>query len=218
MKRLLILVMGMTLSFGAGAQDIVGVVQEIVSKAIRAVDLEVQRIQTQTILLQDAQKELENAMSALRLGEIHDWIAQLRDLYAGYFQELWQVKDVVSGYPKVAGIIERQEQILAGCEKGMQVFGQDGHFNAGEVAHIVRVYSGILAESARNLDALTKAIQPYDFQMTDQERLSMIDEAASGMDRNYRDMQVYTDQNELIALQRASDENDYLTLKKLYGL
>jgi hypothetical protein len=100
----------------------------------------------------------------------------------------------------------------------MQLFVQDGHFNTGEIAHIVSVYSGILTESARTLDALTRAIQPFAFQMTDQERLSMIDEAATGMDRNYRDMQVFTNQNELIALQRASDENDYLTLKKLYGL
>jgi flagellin-specific chaperone FliS len=218
MKKLLILVMTLTLSAAADAQDIIGIVTEGITKVIRAVDLEVQRIQTKTIALQEAQKELENAMSALRLGQIHDWVAQLQELYANYFQELWQVKDVVSGYHKVAGIIQRQEQLLAGCEKAMQLFGQDGHFSAAEIAHLVDVYGGILTESAKNLDVLMKVIQPWVFQMTDRDRLALIDEAAAGMDRNYRDMQVYTNQNELIALQRASDENDYLTLKKLYGL
>jgi flagellin-specific chaperone FliS len=218
MKKLLILVMTLTLSAAVDAQDIIGIVTEGITKVIRAVDLEVQRIQTKTIALQEAQKELENAMSALRLGQIHDWVAQLQELYANYFQELWQVKDVVSGYHKVAGIIQRQEQLLAGCEKAMQLFGQDGHFSAAEIAHLVDVYGGILTESAKNLDVLMKVVQPWVFQMTDRDRLALIDEAAAGMDRNYRDMQVYTNQNELIALQRASDENDYLTLKKLYGL
>ncbi|HEV2483186.1 MAG TPA: conjugal transfer protein TraI, partial [Puia sp.] len=80
------------------------------------------------------------------------------------------------------------------------------------------VYTGILTESAQNLDRLMTAIQPYALQMTDQQRLADVDAAAAGIDRNYADMQRYTNENELIALQRASDENDYLTLKKMYGL
>jgi hypothetical protein len=216
MKKLTIVALSMLLGVGAGAQDITSIITEAVSKVVRAVDLQVQRIQTRTILLQEAQKELENTMSALRLGEIQDWTEQLKDLYANYFQELWQVKDVLSTYHKVARAIQRQEQILAGCRMATQLF--EGHFSPTELQQIAGVYTGILTESAQNLDRLTKAIQPYAFQMTDQERLTMIDAAADGIDRNYSDMQRYTNQNELIALQRASDENDYLTLKKMYGL
>ena len=218
MKSILILTISMLLTAGANAQDITSIITEAISKVVRAIDLQVQRIQTGTILLQEAQKELENTMSALRLGEIQDWTEQLKDLYANYFQELWQVKDVLSTYHKVAGAIGRQEQILAGCRNVPQLFGTSGHFSAAELQQIVSVYSGILTESAENLDRLTKAIQPYAFQMTDQQRLVLIDEAAGGIDRNYSDMQRYTNQNELIALQRASDENDYLSLKKMYGL
>lgn len=216
MKTFFILIIGVLLTVDTQAQDITSIIQEAISKVIRAVDLQVQRIQTQTIFLQEAQKELENAMSALRLGEIQDWTERLKDLYADYFQELWQVKDVLSTYHKVAGAIGRQEQILAGCRNATQLF--QGHFSGAELQQIVSVYTGILTESAQNLDGLTRAIEPYAFQMTDQERLAMIDAAASGIDRNYSDMQRYTNQNELIALQRASDENDYLTLKKMYGL
>ena len=218
MKKLTIVALAMLLGGGAGAQDITSIITEAVSKVVRAVDLQVQRIQTRTILLQEAQKELENTMSALRLGEIQDWTEQLKDLYANYFQELWQVKDVLSTYHKVAGAIQRQEQILAGCRNAARLFGSQSHFSAAELQQIVSVYTGILTESAQNLDVLTKAIEPYAFQMTDQQRLAMIDAAADGIDRNYSDMQRYTNQNELIALQRASDENDYLTLKKMYGL
>ncbi|HEV2478073.1 MAG TPA: conjugal transfer protein TraI [Puia sp.] len=202
----------------ASAQPVVSIITEGITKVIRAVDLEIQRMQTKTIVLQEAQKELENAMSKLRLGEIQDWVEQQKDLYAGYFQELWQVKDVLSGYHRVSETIQREEQILAGCRQGVKVFQQSGHFNASELSLIASVYGGMLSESAKNLDVLLKAIQPYAFQITDQQRLAMIDEAAQNMDRTYRDMQVYTNENQLISLQRASDENDYNTLKKLYGL
>lgn len=215
-----IIILGITLLSAAHsqAQDPISIIKSITGKVIRALDLQVQRIQTHTILLQEAQKELENAMSALRLGEIQDWTEQLKDLYADYFQELWQVKDVLSTYHKVAEAVAREDQIVAGCRNATQLFTAQTHFSAAEMQHILAVYTGILTESAQNLDLLTTAIQPYALQMTDQQRLVNIDAAAAGIDRNYADMQRYTNQNELIALQRAGDENDYLTLKKMYGL
>ena len=218
MKRGLALLLVLFMSARLCAQDIISIVTEGITKVIRAVDLEIQRMQTKTIILQEAQKEVENAMSGLRLGEIQDWTEQLKDLYAGYFQELWQVKDVLSGYHRVKEAIQRQEQILAGCQRGMSLFRQNAHFSIGELDQISSVYGGILAESVKNLEALTKAIQAFTFQMSDRDRMAMIDEAAGNIDRSYRDMQSYTNQTELISLQRASDENDYITLKKLYGL
>lgn len=212
---LLLLVFGVS---HVNAQDIVGIIAEGVTKVIRAVDLKIQRIQTQTIVLQEAQKELENTMTALRLGEIHDWVEQQKDLYAGYFQELWQVKDVLSGYHKVSEMVQEQERLLAAYRRGIGLFRQDSHFSAGELGQIDLVFSSILTESMKNLQVLSQVIQPFTLQMTDQERMEMIDQAAAAMDRNYRDMQVFINQNELISLQRARDENDFITLKKLYGL
>jgi hypothetical protein len=45
----------------------------VISKVVKALDLQVQRIQTQTILLEEAQKVVENAMSTLQLdvGQAH---------------------------------------------------------------------------------------------------------------------------------------------------
>ena len=49
---------------GADAQFIVGsVISSTVGKIIRAIDLEVQKAQNQTIWLQNAQKALENQLS-----------------------------------------------------------------------------------------------------------------------------------------------------------
>jgi len=217
MKTILITI-AVLLTTKTHAQDPISIIKSLTGKVIRAIDLQVQRIQTRTILLQEAQKELENTMSALHLGEIRDWTEQLKNIYADYFQELWQVKDVLSTYHKVAEAVTREEQIVAGCRNATQLFTGQTHFSSTELQHILSVYTGILTESARNLDALTTAIRPYALQLTDQQRMADIDQAAAGIDRNYADMRRYTNENELIALQRASDENDYLTLKKMYGL
>jgi len=61
-------------------------------------------------------------------------------------------------------------------------------------------------------------LQSLTTQMTDEQRMAIIDGAAAGMDATYRDLQAYTNGNELLSLQRAQDENDYAVVKQLYGL
>ena len=217
MKKML-LVLALLAWRAAEAQDIVSIIAMGVSKVIRAVDLEIQRIQTQTIVLQEVQKELENAMSASRLGEIRSWVEQQRDLYAGYFQELQHVKTVISDYHRVKEVIKREEDVLAGYRRALALFQQDPHFTAAELDQIRLVLGGILAESEKNLEQVVEVTGDLVFEMTDEQRMRVIDAAAAGMDRNYYDLQIYTDRNELISLQRARDEKDYVTVKNLYGL
>jgi hypothetical protein len=46
------------------------VIKQAIIKVIKALDLQVQRLQNKTIWLQNAQKTLENTMSKLQLNEI----------------------------------------------------------------------------------------------------------------------------------------------------
>jgi hypothetical protein len=202
----------------AEAQGPISIATELVTKVVRAIDLVVQRLQTQTILLQEAQKEVENAMSELQLDDIAEWVQDQKDLYGEYFAELAQVKTVIAGYHKAQEIVEREQQILSAYQRGMAVFGKDPHFSAAELNQITAVYGGILAESERNLSALTTVISAFTTQMSDQQRMAIIDKAGAGMDRTWRDIQAFTNENALLSLQRASEAADDETLKKLYGL
>ncbi len=213
-----ILLVVLLLGGGARADAQIDIVTAIISKAVRAADLVVQRLQTETIVLQEAEQELQNVMSETRLEEIENWVDDQRALYAEYFQELKDVKAVVSGYHKVQAIVEREEQIMAAYQKGVAAVRQDKHFTAGELGQIEAVYGGILAESAKNLAALTTVLESLVTSMSDEQRLTVIDQASAGMDKDYRDLQNYTDQNALLSLQRAKDENDIAVIKTLYGL
>src|SRR3954465_9980598 len=95
------------------AQDVItGVISAGIKRAIKAVDLKVQRLQTNTIWLQNAQKVVENAMAKLHLQEISEWAERQRSLYADYFDELWKVKNMVAYYHKIKEIIDGQKRLV----------------------------------------------------------------------------------------------------------
>lgn len=77
MKKILLFI-AIVLLGNAGevkAQDpITLIIKEGIKKVIVAVDLKIQRLQTKTIWLQNAQKALENTMSKLKLTQITDWV------------------------------------------------------------------------------------------------------------------------------------------------
>src|SRR6186713_3282741 len=103
MKRSLLLAglcMGLICLWPVSADAQIGAITEILKRVIMAIDLRVQRLQTQTIVLQEAQKQVENVMQTTQLTAITDWVQRQKDLYEGYYQELWQVKNALLYYSK----------------------------------------------------------------------------------------------------------------------
>ncbi|HVU97990.1 MAG TPA: TraG family conjugative transposon ATPase [Puia sp.] len=200
------------------AQDPTSIISEGIKTVIRAFDLVIQREQTATILLQDAQKVVENELSETKLAEIGDWVANLKALYAEYFEELREVKTAVAEYHAITEIIQRQEQILALYRQATAKVYQDPHFTPTEVSHAATVYSGVLGESTRVLEGLQFVVQSFTLQLSDEQRLALINHARTQMDKLYRDLRTFTDQNALLSLQRGGAQKDIQSLLKLYGL
>src|SRR5687768_7127226 len=110
---IVMLVFSFSIPLSSQAQlPIAEIIRQGIIKVIKAVDLQIQRWQNETIWLQNAQKTLENTMSKLKLDEISDWVEMQRKLYDDYFQELWKVKAAISTYHRVKEIIEMQLQIV----------------------------------------------------------------------------------------------------------
>ncbi len=225
MKRLCVLatlVICCTLSptkqTGAQVTDIIQIIKEGVKKVIVAVDLQIQRSQTKTIWLQNAQKVVENTMSQLKLTDIADWVEKQKDLYANYYQELWEVKSVIAYYQRVKEIIREQVELVNAYKQAFAVFQQDKNFTEDEISYMYKVYSGILDESVKSLDQILNVINGFTTQMSDAQRLSIIDVAAKRIDQNYSDLKEFNNENIKISLQRAKEYNDVDVVKKLYGL
>lgn len=208
-----------SLPTGANAQiAVVEVIKAGVKKAIKAVDLKVQRLQNQTIWLQNAQKVLENQLSKLKLTEIADWTEKQKDLYSQYYTELWQIKSAIAYYKRIKDLTTKQVAILDEYKWAWNLFKQDKHFSADELETMQKTYSGILDESMKNLDQILLVTGSFTTEMSDAKRLEIIGAAADKMDINYSDLKEFNMQNSLLSIQRAKSLDEVATLKEIYGI
>lgn len=222
MKRrilLCLLCIGLTVAPTQRSHAIVWeVIRQALIAAIRAADIAVQRLQNKTIWLQNAQKALENVLSKVKLDEITEWVDKHKQQYTVYFDELKKVKDAIAGYKRVKEIISKQVQIVEEYKRSFRLFRNDKHFTEKEIEYMLRVYTGIVDESLKNLDQLFLVMNALSTEMTDGKRLEIIGAVADNIDENLNDLRNFNGQNVRLSLQRSKDEGEILSVKALYGL
>ncbi|KIQ20204.1 conjugal transfer protein TraI [Flavobacterium sp. MEB061] len=226
MKKKLIVLMVCLLLVGTSARPaekvavlpILEIVKAVTKKVIKAIDLRIQRLQNKTIWLQNAQKQVENVLSKLKLDEISDWTQKQKDLYKGYYEELAKVKSIITYYQRIREITKKQTQLVQEYERAWNLFKQDTHFKDSEIQYMESVYTGILEESVKNIDQIFLILDSFATQMSDIKRLEIINKAADQIDGNYDDLTMFNQQNILLSLQRAKTEADVNQVKQFYGI
>lgn len=193
-------------------------VTSVVKKVIKAIDLKVQRMQNQTIWLQNAQKTIENELSKFKLDEISGWTEKQRSLYDGYYQELWKVKSTIAYYQRIKQLSQDQFALVREYQRAWRLLRSDQHFRSQELSEMSRVYVGILDASAKNLEQVLLIINPGQTQMTDQQRLEAINLACDRFDENFSDLKQYNTQNIMLSLHRSKGLHEINTIKKYYGI
>ena len=197
---------------------ILEIVKAVTKKVIKAIDLRIQKLQNKTIWLQNAQKQVENVLSKLKLDEISDWTQKQKDLYKGYYEELAKVKSIITYYQRIREITKKQTRLVAEYERAWNLFRKDPHFKESEILYMERVYTGILEESVKNIDQIFLILDSFATQMSDLKRLEIINKAADQIDANYDDLTLFNQQNMLLSLQRAKTEADADHVKEFYGI
>lgn len=203
---------------GKTQDPVTAAIKTAVVKVIKAIDLQIQRFQNETIWLQNAQKKLENTMSKLKLDEISDWVEKQRKLYDDYFQELWKVKSAISNYHRVQEIIQMQVLIVNEYKSAYALFQGDKNFTPQEMDYMHQVYSGILDESLKNLDQIFLVVNAFATQMDDAKRLEIINTVYDGLQENMTDLKQFNYQNKMLSIQRAASKSEIEKLKAYYGL
>lgn len=210
------------LCFGLNASNtdgqIIDIITGVIKKVIMAIDLAIQKLQNKTIWLQEAQKQLENTMSKLKLDEISEWVEKQRVLYKDYYEELQKVKTIIAYYQRIKAVTDKQLQLVAAYKKAWALFREDKHFTASEIDYMAKVYTGMVDASLKNLDQIIMVISSFSVQMTDAKRLEIINAAADKIDANYSDLQQFNSQNKILSLSRAKDQQDIDVTRALYGL
>jgi hypothetical protein len=215
MKKFIVIIL---LLAAARSQAQYQIVTTVIKKVIKAIDLKVQRMQNNTIWLQNVQKTLENELSRFRLNEISNWSEKQKTLYNDYYQELWKVKSTIAYYQRIKDLTLKQVAMVREYQSAWKLFQSDKHFKPDEIVQMQRVYVGILDASAKNLDQIMLVISPGKTQMTDQQRLEAIGRAGDRLNENYSDLKQYNNQNMILSLHRSKDLNEVQTIKNYYGL
>lgn len=200
------------------APGLFGLFGSAVARAIKAIDLKIQREQNKVIWLQNAQKTIENTLSKLKLREIADWTEKQKQQYSVYYEELHKVKSVITYYQRVREIMQKQVRLVQEYNRVWGLLNQDDNFTSQEVAYMGQVYSGILEESLKNINQITMVVQSFTTTMGDAKRLEIINAAAEKVDENYNDLRAFNQQNALLSIQRTKTLAEKNHIKKLYGL
>lgn len=196
---------------------IVQIIKQAVIKVIKAFDLMIQRLQTKTIWLQNAQKVLENKLSELKLTEIAEWTQKHKKIYELYYDELWQIKNALAAYVRIKEAIERQKRVLTEYNRAWNLVRQDNHFTEREIDYMYRVYKGILHESVRNLDQLVIVINSYKTKMSDAQRMAIIMQTTDNIERNMIDLLEFNMNTYQLSISRAKTKSESDRLKRIYG-
>jgi hypothetical protein len=221
MKKLIIIIMVTLTCYSSRLHAQIAIaeaVKLVVKKVIKAIDMKVQRMQNQTIWLQNAQKTIENELSKFRLNEISSWSEKQRSLYDEYYQELWKVKSSIAYYQRIKELGLKQVAMVSEYQRAWKLFQSDKHFRPEEITEMQRVYLGMLDASAKNLDQIMLVINPGKTQMTDQQRLEAINRAGDSLDETFGDLKQYNNQNMILSLHRSKDLNEIQTIRNYYGL
>ncbi|MBI2282838.1 MAG: hypothetical protein HYU71_03920 [Bacteroidetes bacterium] len=206
MKMKFILMLGISLFFRTGViAQTLDPVSLILSKAIKAIDLKVQRLQNQTLVLQQTQQAAEQRLSRMKLEEIRSWHQQLSGLYAGYFSELKQVKPLISGGNTIRKILLLHEQISVAYARAPKNSSNRPHYDA------------ILNKSREFIQTLQLLLSSQ-ISFKDAERLEMIRSLRDGMEQNYQAMQSIDRQERETIANRKRRQSDIQIVKRLYAI
>ena len=177
----------------------------VIAKAIKAIDLKVQKLQNETIWLQQAQGLAEQELSKIKLSEITGWQQQLSDLYAGYFAELKQVKSSILGMSQIKRVMDMQRQVVIAY----------GKFAKDPLAKVQ--YDALLNTSVEILQTLYSVIGSQ-YAMKDAERICMITTLKDAMGHCLTNIETLNKQQLSIADNRSRMQADLQFVKKLNGI
>lgn len=200
------------------AQDPVAeAIKLAVKKIIKAIDLQIQRLQNVTIELQNVQKKVENTLSKLKLKEIADWTQKQKDLYQEYFDELWRVKSILANYHRMTLIIDLQKQMFTEYKNTYNLVQSNINFSVSEKNFMLGVYKGMLDASLTGVDDMINMMKSFAVQMSDAERVALIDKTTDYLEGLLSDLRSFNGQNIALSQQRTRNRTDMETLRHIIG-
>lgn len=134
-----------------------------------------------------------------------------------YYDALKSVNNLVKDGIKVKNTILMVGEISEIYVKNFQLMLHDENFTPEELSAIAFGYTKLLEESNNLLKEMKDVVNITTLQMTDKERMDVVDRCYNNM-RRYRNMvSYYTNKNISVSYLRARKNNDVSRVMSLYG-
>jgi DNA repair ATPase RecN len=180
-------------------------------------------------LLLDVEKlaQLKNILTELKKGyEIvssgYNTIKNISEgnfnLHNTFLNSLLQVSPTVRKYKRIADIIAAQLSIVTEYKSAFRKFRESNLFNPDEIDYLAKVYTNLLNQSFKNLDALATVVTANKLRMSDDERLSAIDDIWKEAENQLVFLRHFNNSTKILALQRAKEKNDVSVMNQLYDV
>lgn len=140
------------------------------------------------------------------------------NLHQTFLDALMQVSPTVKNYKRVGDIINYQILLIKESKVAFKRFTNSKSFTEREIAYFEKVYGNLFNESLRNLDELTTVVTANKLRMSDDERLEAIDAIYLEMQDKLMFLRNFNASTNVLALQRAKEQNDVDTLGGIYEL
>lgn len=140
------------------------------------------------------------------------------NLHKTFLDGLMTVSPMVKKYKRVADIIDNQVRIVKEYKNAFSRFKQDGNFNPGEIEYLGKVYSNLFKQTLNDMDELTIILTDNKLRMSDDERLEAIDRIYTNMQDKLLFLRHFNNNTTILAVQRAREKKDAVTMKKIYGI
>lgn len=137
-------------------------------------------------------------------------------LHKVFLDGLMEVSPAVRNYKRIGDIINYQVRIIKEYKSAIDRFRASGLFTLKELDYFSKVYSGLTKSALSNLDDLLAVTTSGTMRMSDEERLSAIDDIYTDMADKLNFLRVFNQQAEVLRIQRSKEAGTVNKLQQLY--
>ena len=140
------------------------------------------------------------------------------NLHSSYFSSLAVVSSKVANMAEVWEIISMQASTIRRFSQKLSGYRQNARLQPGEIGYITQVYTNIVSTGQAEITALTNLLTDGALVMTDGERIKAIQSIDADTRQQYRFVESFTNQTDMLALQRQQEAGNIGSIKGMYGL
>jgi hypothetical protein len=138
------------------------------------------------------------------------------NLHQVFLDGLLAVSPAVSNYMRIPTIIQYQQYLISEYKRAFNRFKDDPNLTVREIKYLENVYDNLFKQSLHNLDELLMIVTASKLRMSDEERLQAIDRIYLDMENKLVFLKVFNSSTQMLVMQRARENHDVETLRKLY--